>query len=159
MPEKTAATELKTEVQKFWNAEPCGPRYLGTHEDFEAHARTRSELEARRQRFCWHQRCKTNSDQGRDHEVWRVKKRFQTSVMADGLRQGECTLSCCSACSISGRSSPRIQRSNGNANPRLGRCTISRGRSTPRLVSKSAFGESPRNFSFPGMRKQALTSA
>lgn len=45
MPEKPAATELKTEIQKFWNAEPCGSRYLGTHEDFEAHARARYELE------------------------------------------------------------------------------------------------------------------
>ncbi|MGB9234781.1 MAG: class I SAM-dependent methyltransferase [Terriglobales bacterium] len=45
MPEKPAAAELKTEVQEFWDAEPCGSRYLGTREDFEAHARARHELE------------------------------------------------------------------------------------------------------------------
>jgi SAM-dependent methyltransferase len=45
MPEKPAAADLKTEVQKFWNAEPCGSRYLGAHEDFEAQARARYELE------------------------------------------------------------------------------------------------------------------
>ncbi len=37
--------DLKDEVQDFWNAEPCGSRYLGEAEDFEAHARTRYELE------------------------------------------------------------------------------------------------------------------
>jgi len=45
MPEKPAATDLKTEVQRFWNAEPCGSRYMGSHVDFEAHARARYELE------------------------------------------------------------------------------------------------------------------
>jgi ubiquinone/menaquinone biosynthesis C-methylase UbiE len=44
MPDKAAA-ELKTDVQSFWNAEPCGSRYLGAREDFEAHARARYELE------------------------------------------------------------------------------------------------------------------
>jgi SAM-dependent methyltransferase len=37
--------ELKSEVRSFWNAEPCGSRYLRTSEDFEAHARARYELE------------------------------------------------------------------------------------------------------------------
>src|SRR5882724_9045531 len=37
--------ELKDEVRKFWNAEPCGSRYLGELSDFEAHARARYELE------------------------------------------------------------------------------------------------------------------
>jgi len=45
MPEKPVAAELKTEVQNFWNAEPCGSRYLGDSTDFEAHARARYELE------------------------------------------------------------------------------------------------------------------
>ena len=44
MPDKTAA-ELKTEVQRFWNTEPCGTRYLGTREDFDEHARARYTLE------------------------------------------------------------------------------------------------------------------
>ena len=37
---------LKDEVQDFWNAEPCGSRYLEGAEDFEAfeaHARSRYE--------------------------------------------------------------------------------------------------------------------
>ncbi|MFZ0479750.1 MAG: class I SAM-dependent methyltransferase [Terriglobales bacterium] len=45
MPEKPAITELKNAVQNFWNAEPCGSRYLGENADFDAHARTRYELE------------------------------------------------------------------------------------------------------------------
>jgi ubiquinone/menaquinone biosynthesis C-methylase UbiE len=44
MPEIPAA-ELKNEIQSFWNAEPCGSRYLGAQEDFEAHAKARYELE------------------------------------------------------------------------------------------------------------------
>ena len=45
MPEVPAASELKSDVQKFWNAEPCGSRYLGAREDFESHARARYQLE------------------------------------------------------------------------------------------------------------------
>ena len=37
--------DLKEGVRDFWNAEPCGSRYLGEGEDFEAHARARYELE------------------------------------------------------------------------------------------------------------------
>jgi ubiquinone/menaquinone biosynthesis C-methylase UbiE len=45
MPMPRAAIQLKQEVADFWNAEPCGSRYLGTSEDLEAHARSRYELE------------------------------------------------------------------------------------------------------------------
>ena len=45
MPEKPSNAELKTDVQNFWNAEPCGSRYLGTREDYDAHARERYQLE------------------------------------------------------------------------------------------------------------------
>jgi len=44
MPEVPAAA-LKNDVQSFWDAAPCGSRYLGAHEDFEAHAKARYELE------------------------------------------------------------------------------------------------------------------
>jgi ubiquinone/menaquinone biosynthesis C-methylase UbiE len=37
--------DLKEEVREFWNAEPCGSRYLGELADFEAHSRARYELE------------------------------------------------------------------------------------------------------------------
>jgi ubiquinone/menaquinone biosynthesis C-methylase UbiE len=37
--------ELKDAVRDFWNADPCGSRYLGDRADFEAHARARYELE------------------------------------------------------------------------------------------------------------------
>ena len=37
--------DLKTEVAKFWNAEPCGTRYLSGPSEFEAHARARYQLE------------------------------------------------------------------------------------------------------------------
>jgi ubiquinone/menaquinone biosynthesis C-methylase UbiE len=36
---------LKEEVRDFWNADPCGSRYLGNRADFEAHARARYQLE------------------------------------------------------------------------------------------------------------------
>lgn len=35
----------KEEVRKFWNADPCGTRYLEGAEDFEAHSRARYALE------------------------------------------------------------------------------------------------------------------
>jgi len=35
----------KDEVREFWNAEPCGARYLEGKEDFDAHARARYALE------------------------------------------------------------------------------------------------------------------
>jgi ubiquinone/menaquinone biosynthesis C-methylase UbiE len=37
--------KLKEEVRDFWNADPCGSRYLDDRAGFEAHARTRYELE------------------------------------------------------------------------------------------------------------------
>ena len=43
--QKMPSAQLKSDVQNFWNAEPCGSRYLGAREDFEAHARARYELE------------------------------------------------------------------------------------------------------------------
>jgi len=45
MSEFSSASALKSAVQEFWNTEPCGTRYLGTHQDFEAHARARYGLE------------------------------------------------------------------------------------------------------------------
>ena len=45
MPVASTVRETKSEVRDFWNADPCGSRYLGEHEDFEAHARARFELE------------------------------------------------------------------------------------------------------------------
>lgn len=40
-----AASDLRDDVQSFWNAEPCGSRYLGAREDFDAHAGARYALE------------------------------------------------------------------------------------------------------------------
>jgi ubiquinone/menaquinone biosynthesis C-methylase UbiE len=37
--------ELKSAVRNFWDADPCGTRYLEGVEDFEAHARARYALE------------------------------------------------------------------------------------------------------------------
>lgn len=45
MPSASPAPELKSEVRDFWNADPCGTRYLGDREDFEAHAQARYALE------------------------------------------------------------------------------------------------------------------
>jgi ubiquinone/menaquinone biosynthesis C-methylase UbiE len=40
-----ATTELKTRVAEFWNAEPCGTRYLEGESAFESHACARYALE------------------------------------------------------------------------------------------------------------------
>lgn len=40
-----SSTVIKEAVRDFWNAEPCGTRYLGGPQDFGAHARARYELE------------------------------------------------------------------------------------------------------------------
>lgn len=45
MPQASPVAGLKEEVRNFWNADPCGSRYLGNRADFEAHARARYELE------------------------------------------------------------------------------------------------------------------
>lgn len=37
--------DLKDQVREFWNADPCGSRYLEGAEDFDAHARARYALE------------------------------------------------------------------------------------------------------------------
>ena len=39
------ALDLKDRVGGFWNADPCGTRYMGRAEDFAAHARARYLLE------------------------------------------------------------------------------------------------------------------
>ena len=44
MASGASAAGLKTTVADFWNAEPCGSRYLN-HADFAAHARERYSLE------------------------------------------------------------------------------------------------------------------
>lgn len=38
-------TAQKDDVRDFWNSDPCGTRYLGGKEDFDAHARSRYSLE------------------------------------------------------------------------------------------------------------------
>jgi ubiquinone/menaquinone biosynthesis C-methylase UbiE len=40
-----SSTITKEAVRDFWNAEPCGTRYLGGPQDFDAHTRARYELE------------------------------------------------------------------------------------------------------------------
>ncbi|HEX4486299.1 MAG TPA: class I SAM-dependent methyltransferase [Terriglobales bacterium] len=45
MAETRSATQLKDEVQNFWNAEPCGTRYLDDPKDFESHRQARYSLE------------------------------------------------------------------------------------------------------------------
>jgi SAM-dependent methyltransferase len=39
------SSDLKNQVQEFWDSDPCGTRYLDDEEDFEAHARARYALE------------------------------------------------------------------------------------------------------------------
>jgi ubiquinone/menaquinone biosynthesis C-methylase UbiE len=48
---------LKEELRDFWNADPCGSRYLGSADDFDAHARARYQLEPHIQEFAGFARC------------------------------------------------------------------------------------------------------
>lgn len=41
----SSSPATKEAVRNFWNADPCGTRYLGGTRDFDAHARKRYELE------------------------------------------------------------------------------------------------------------------
>lgn len=45
MPQADVVIEEKSAVREFWDADPCGTRYLEQRQDFEAHARTRAALE------------------------------------------------------------------------------------------------------------------
>jgi len=45
MPHSSSSPALKDDVRSHWNADPCGSRYLGDGEGFDAHARARYELE------------------------------------------------------------------------------------------------------------------
>lgn len=45
MATRASAPVLKSAVAEFWNAEPCGTRYLTTSFDFDAHAAERYRLE------------------------------------------------------------------------------------------------------------------
>lgn len=45
MPRTSPIAGLKEEVREFWNADPCGSRYLGDRADFDTHARARYQLE------------------------------------------------------------------------------------------------------------------
>jgi ubiquinone/menaquinone biosynthesis C-methylase UbiE len=76
----------KTAVADFWNAEPCGARYLGEKLQFEAHARARYQLEphifdfagfasARGQRVL-----EIGVGMGADYEQW-----LKAGAIADGV--------------------------------------------------------------------------
>jgi ubiquinone/menaquinone biosynthesis C-methylase UbiE len=45
MAQASHARERKSDVRDFWNADPCGSRYLGDQDNFEAHTRARYKLE------------------------------------------------------------------------------------------------------------------
>src|SRR5450432_703926 len=45
MADSGTAPAQKDEVREFWDAEPCGTRYLAGDEGFDAHAHTRYGLE------------------------------------------------------------------------------------------------------------------
>jgi SAM-dependent methyltransferase len=51
LPVAQSNTGLKSEVRDFWDAAPCGSRYLEADHGFEAHARARYELEPHIFRF------------------------------------------------------------------------------------------------------------
>ncbi|HUO24165.1 MAG TPA: class I SAM-dependent methyltransferase [Candidatus Aquilonibacter sp.] len=45
MTQADLLAEQKSDIRQFWDADPCGSRYLESGQDFEAHARKRYELE------------------------------------------------------------------------------------------------------------------
>jgi ubiquinone/menaquinone biosynthesis C-methylase UbiE len=45
MAQADLTLEQRNEVRRFWDADPCGSRYLEQRQDFEAHTRTRYALE------------------------------------------------------------------------------------------------------------------
>jgi ubiquinone/menaquinone biosynthesis C-methylase UbiE len=51
MPRLSPTTDHKSGVRAFWNAEPCGSRYLEDSESFDSHARARYQLEPHIQGF------------------------------------------------------------------------------------------------------------
>jgi ubiquinone/menaquinone biosynthesis C-methylase UbiE len=51
MPRLQPTPDLKDAVRAFWNAEPCGTRYLQEPESFDSHARARYQLEPYIQEF------------------------------------------------------------------------------------------------------------
>ena len=76
----------KNAVADFWNAEPCGTRYLGEKSEFEAHARARYQLEpyiadfagfasARNQRVL-----EIGVGMGADYEQWLEAGAFASGV-------------------------------------------------------------------------------
>lgn len=46
-----STTDHKSDVRAYWNAEPCGTRYLEDSESFDSHARARYQLEPHIQAF------------------------------------------------------------------------------------------------------------
>ena len=71
-----AIPELKTRVAEFWNAEPCGTRYLEGESAFASHARARYALEPHIPgfaRFAWSKGLRVleiGVGMGADYEQW-----------------------------------------------------------------------------------------
>jgi SAM-dependent methyltransferase len=76
----------KTAIADFWNAEPCGTRYLGEKSEFEAHARARYELEphifdfARFASACGLRVLEVGVGIGADYEQW-----LKAGALASGV--------------------------------------------------------------------------
>jgi ubiquinone/menaquinone biosynthesis C-methylase UbiE len=88
---KTAATEgVKEEVRSFWNAAPCGARYMGSSDDFDGHTLERYRLEPHITRFAGFAEAKglrileIGVGMGSDYLAW-----LQAGALATGVDLSE----------------------------------------------------------------------
>jgi ubiquinone/menaquinone biosynthesis C-methylase UbiE len=90
----------KTAVGDFWNAEPCGTRYLGEKSDFEAHARARYELEPDIQDFAGFASgrgvrvLEIGVGMGADYEQWLKAGAIATGVDFSAVSLDRCRRRC-----------------------------------------------------------------
>jgi SAM-dependent methyltransferase len=86
----------KNAVGDFWNAEPCGTRYLGEKSDFEAHARARYQLEPHIFDFAGFTSARglrvleVGVGMGADYEQW-----LRAGAIATGMDFSAVSLDCC----------------------------------------------------------------
>jgi ubiquinone/menaquinone biosynthesis C-methylase UbiE len=91
---------LKTEVANFWNAEPCGTRYLDDKSEFEAHARARYELEPHIHDFADFSSARglrvleIGVGMGADYEQWLKAGAIATGVDLSAVSLDRCSRRC-----------------------------------------------------------------
>lgn len=94
MAQTSVLPDLKSDVARFWNVEPCGSRYLGEAVDFERHASERYRLEPYIPDFAQFSSSaglrvlEIGVGMGADYEQW-----LRAGAMATGVDLSESSLS------------------------------------------------------------------